>query len=164
MAQLTVLRGAAPAGNGAGLCASGAPVAEPAEPRGRWAALNLVPDVSGGRDGWSEPLEEAPADGAAALLRVLDEVLDPELPVSVVELGLVCGVDFQDGAARVELTYTATACPCMDFIREDVTDRIEREPWVTSVEIDEVWDPPWTNARITEQGRRKLARLGVGAW
>ncbi|MXV95639.1 MAG: metal-sulfur cluster assembly factor [Gemmatimonadetes bacterium] len=97
------------------------------------------------------------------MLAVLDEVLDPELPISVVELGLVYGVDFRDGRATVDLTFTATACPCMDFIRQDVTDRIEREPWVRSVEINEVWDPPWTTARISEEGRRKLGRLGVGA-
>ncbi len=123
----------------------------------------VQPHASGGRDRWSAPLAEAPADGNAALLAALDEVLDPELPISVVELGLVYGVDFRDGRATVDLTFTATACPCMDFIRQDVTDRIEREPWVRSVEINEVWDPPWTTARISEDGRRKLGRLGVGA-
>lgn len=98
----------------------------------------------------------------AALRTVLDEVLDPELPISLVELGLVYRVDFHDGTATVDLTFTATACPCMDFIKQDTTDRIIMEPWVHSVEINEVWDPPWTTARITEEGRRKLRRLGVG--
>ena len=123
----------------------------------------VQPHASGGRDRWSAPLAEVPADGRAALLAVLGEVLDPELPISVVDLGLVYGVHFRDGAVRVDLTYTATACPCMDFIKQDVTDRIEREPWVRTVEINEVWDPPWTTARISEEGRRKLGRLGVGA-
>ena len=122
-----------------------------------------LPDASGGRDSWSAPLAEAPADGAAAVRAVLDEVLDPELPISVVELGLVYGVNFEDGTARIDLTFTATACPCMDFIKQDVSDRIAMEPWVDRVEINEVWDPPWTTARISEEGRRKLARLGVGA-
>ena len=123
----------------------------------------VQPHASGGRDRWSPPLADTPADGKAALLAALNEVLDPELPISLVELGLVYGVDFRDGAATVDLTFTATACPCMDFIKQDVTDRIEREPWVRSVEINEVWDPPWTTARISDEGRRKLGRLGVGA-
>ena len=124
----------------------------------------VQPHASGGRDRWSATLaEEAPADGNAALRAVLDEVLDPELPISLVELGLVYGVDFRDGTATVDLTFTATACPCMDFIKQDVTDRIAMEPWVRAVEINEVWDPPWTTARISEEGRRKLGRLGVGA-
>ena len=122
-----------------------------------------MPHASGGRDRWSEPLTELPDDGAAALCAALDEVLDPELPISVMELGLVYGVAFENGTARVDLTFTATACPCMDFIKQDVRDRLAQEPWVESVEINEVWDPPWTTARISEAGRRKLKRLGVGA-
>ena len=119
--------------------------------------------ASGGRDRWSAPLTEAPADKPAALHAALGEVLDPELPISLVELGLVYGVRFEAGTARVDLTFTATACPCMDFIKQDVRDRIGRERWVDAVEINEVWDPPWTTARITKAGRRKLAALGVGA-
>lgn len=108
-------------------------------------------------------MTEAPVDGSSALRSVLNEVLDPELPISLVELGLVYGVAFRDGTARVDLTFTATACPCMDFIKQDVNDRIAMEPWVDSVEINEVWDPPWTTARISDEGRRKLGKLGVGA-
>ena len=119
--------------------------------------------ASGGRDQWSAPLPVAPVDKRGALRAALGEVLDPELPISLLELGLVYGVDFTDGTARVDLTFTATACPCMDFIKEDVRDRIGSEPWVDAVEINEVWDPPWTTARISEAGRRKLGRLGVGA-
>lgn len=119
--------------------------------------------ASGGRDRWSDPLAVAPEDKAGALRAALGEVLDPELPISLVELGLVYGVDFADGTARVDLTFTATACPCMDFIKQDVRDRIGSEPWVDTVEINEVWDPPWTTARITDAGRRKLGRMGVGA-
>ena len=122
-----------------------------------------MPHASGGRDRWSSPLAEVPEDGDAALRAALGEVLDPELPISLVELGLVYGVAFEHGTARVDLTFTATACPCMDFIKQDVRDRIEMEPWVDAVEINEVWDPPWTTARISDAGRRKLKVLGVGA-
>ena len=121
-----------------------------------------MPHASGGRDRWSAPLRETPEDRDGALRTALDEVLDPELPISVMELGLVYGVAFEHGTARVDLTFTATACPCMDFIKEDLRDRIALEPWVESVEINEVWDPPWTTARISEAGRRKLKTLGVG--
>ncbi len=121
----------------------------------------IMPHASGGRDRWSPPLPATPPDGAATLRTLLNEVLDPELPISLIELGLVYDLGFVDGTARVDLTFTATACPCMDFIKEDVRDRLEREPWVRAVEINEVWDPPWTTARITAEGRRKLRRFGV---
>ena len=125
--------------------------------------------ASGGRDQWSAPLTEAPADKEGALRAALDEVLDPELPISLLELGLVYGVAFDGGRARVDLTFTATACPCMDFIKQDVRDRIGMEPWVDAVEINEVWDPPWTTSpddrrRQAEAGtfRGGRVRLGVG--
>lgn len=117
---------------------------------------------SGGRDVWSPPLKATPSDPDEAVFACLNEVLDPELPISLVELGLIYGVAFADGVATVRMTYTATACPCMEFIQEDVTDRLMQESWIAEVRIDEVWDPPWTSARISPEGRRKLRALGVG--
>ncbi|TVP75259.1 MAG: metal-sulfur cluster assembly factor [Gemmatimonadales bacterium] len=108
-------------------------------------------------------METPPADPEQGLLDCLGEVLDPELPISLVDLGLIYAARLDDdGTARIDLTFTATACPCMAFIREDITDRLEQEPWVESVAIREVWDPPWTRDRITERGRRQLGELGVG--
>ncbi len=116
---------------------------------------------SGGRDRWSAPLGTRPADPHAVVRGALNEVLDPELPIGLVELGLVREIIVQGDQVRVDLTFTATACPCMDFIRSDIVDRLEREPWVGSVEVVEVWDPPWTTDQITAAGREKLRRLGV---
>lgn len=140
------------------------PVRMPVLPRGLDAGIPgwVSTHKSGGRDQWSDPLPEPPADPEAAAWDCLREVLDPELPISLVDLGLVYGLEVRDGRARVDLTFTATACPCMEFIREDVEDRLRRERWIDAVEIREVWDPPWTTDRVTEAGRRHLRRLGVG--
>ncbi len=94
-------------------------------------------------------------------MAALHEVLDPELPVSLVDLGLVYGISFARGIARINLTFTATACPCTDFIKQDVRDRIGAEPWVDRVEVNEVWDPPWTTSRITPRGREQLGNFGI---
>jgi len=118
---------------------------------------------SGGRDVWSAPLTSPPEDAVRAAWDALDEVLDPEIPISLPELGLIYGVEVEGGVARISLTYTATGCPCMEFIREDITDRLESESWIDSVELVEVWDPPWTTERITAEGRAKLRTLGVSA-
>ena len=129
------------------------------------AGLPLAVSIhkSGGRDVWSAPLESPPADPVQATWKALDEVLDPEIPISLPELGLIYGVEVEGGVARISLTYTATACPCMEFIREDITDRLESETWIEAVELIEVWDPPWTSERITPEGRAKLRSLGVSA-
>lgn len=118
---------------------------------------------SGGRDVWSAPRTTTPADPLAAVWEALGEVLDPEIPVSLVDLGLIYGVETRGGVVDVRVTFTATACPCMEFIREDVTDRLLREPWIREVRIEEVWSPPWTTDRISGEGRRKLRTLGMSA-
>ncbi len=118
---------------------------------------------SGGRDQWSEPMVAPPSDPDSALLDCLMEVLDPEIPISVVDLGLIYGARMETGTAHVDLTFTATACPCMEFIREDISDRLLQEEWVDEVDIHEVWDPPWSTDQISEAGRATLKKLGVGA-
>ena len=138
------------------------------EPKGRpvldsGLPLALASHKSGGRDVWSPPMEETPEDLDAALWACLDEVLDPEIPISLVDLGLIYGASMEGGQATLRLTFTATACPCMDFIREDITDRLEQEHWISSVEIEEVWDPPWSRALITDRGRSQLKEMGMGA-
>ncbi len=123
---------------------------------------HLAVHKSGGRDVWSPPLEAEPEDPVAATWVLLQEVLDPEIPISLPELGLIYGVALEDRRATIRLTFTATACPCMEFIREDITDRLQSEFWIEAVEIEEVWDPPWTSEMITPDGRAKLRKLGVG--
>lgn len=144
------------------------PVVRPASPVRAPAPGNALPQrvvshASGGRDQWSAPLPEPPADPAEAARDCLGEVLDPEIPISLVDLGLIYGVEVEDGIARIRLTYTATGCPCMSFIREDIEDRLLQEEWIQRVELHEVWDPPWTRERISERGRTLLRTLGVGS-
>jgi len=125
--------------------------------------LVLASHKSGGRDVWTAPLEATPVDPEATLWNCLNEVLDPEIPISLVDLGLIYGASIQNGQVEIRLTFTATACPCMEFIREDITDRLEQEHWIDSVEIEEVWDPPWSRERITARGRTLLKEMGMGA-
>jgi len=85
--------------------------------------------LSGGRDQWSPPLADRPTDPESAVWACLREVLDPEIPISLVDLGLIYGVGFDAGIVEIDLTFTATACPCMEFIREDIRDRLLSESW-----------------------------------
>lgn len=98
----------------------------------------------------------------ADLWEALKQVNDPEFPVSVVDLGLIYDIRRAGaGVIEVDLTFTATACPCMDFIREDVRERLLQEADVREVRIRDVWDPPWTAERMTEAGRAALRAVGV---
>lgn len=109
------------------------------------------------------PFDAPPADLAERARRALYEVADPEFPISVLDLGLIHEVTAEEdrGEVSVRLTFTATACPCMDFIEWDVRERLLEEPGVESVRIEVLWDPPWTTGRITSRGREILERAGV---
>lgn len=97
------------------------------------------------------------------LWRALCEVADPELPVSLVDLGLICDVRRDGPRAEVDITFTASACPCMEFIIGDVRDRLLQEDGIERVDVRDVWDPPWTTERMTAHARTLLKSFGVAA-
>jgi probable FeS assembly SUF system protein SufT len=90
----------------------------------------------------------------------LGEIYDPELPVSIVELGLVyfAGVEKVEGGAKVtiKMTLTAPGCGIGDVLLEDVRDRLRRMPGVKEVDVQMVFDPPWHSGMMTEAARLAL--------
>ena len=91
----------------------------------------------------------------------LHDVNDPEIPtVSVVDLGVIRSVALADGALRVEMLPTFVGCPAIEVMRERIRERLA--PLADRVEVDVSFAEPWTSDRITEEGRRKLARTGFG--
>ena len=97
----------------------------------------------------------------ARLWQALEDVHDPEFPMSVVDMGLIYGLEWRDGTVHVKLTFTAMGCPAMDFIIGDIRERLLQEDDVENVEIEIVWDPPWTKERLSEKGRMLLQTWGV---
>ncbi len=97
----------------------------------------------------------------ADLWAALQDVHDPEMPISIVDMGLIYGLEAHDGSVHVKLTFTAMGCPAMEFILEDVEQRLREVPGVDRVEIEVVWDPPWTKERLTEAGREALLYWGI---
>ena len=95
------------------------------------------------------------------LWAALAEVQDPEMPVNLVDLGVIYNVTELDGLVEVDLTFTAMGCPASDFILEDVRERLMREAGVREVQVNVVWDPPWTVARMTQEGRDALESWGL---
>ena len=87
-----------------------------------------------------------------ALWDALRDVTDPEIPISVVDMGLIVALTEQAGVVDLKLTFTAMGCPAMDFIMDDIRERLLREPGVHDVRIEIVWEPVWTKARLSEEG------------
>jgi metal-sulfur cluster biosynthetic enzyme len=110
---------------------------------------------------------EAPRDDAAQaagtdtedVLEALRDVVDPELGVNVVDLGLVYGVTLDEGgAATIDMTLTSAACPLTDVIEDQAGAALEG--LVPDFRINWVWLPPWGPDKITEDGREQLRALG----
>jgi metal-sulfur cluster biosynthetic enzyme len=95
------------------------------------------------------------------LWAALSEVQDPEMPINLVDLGVIYGIDERDGVVEVDLTFTAMGCPASDFILDDVRERLLREEGVREVRVNVVWNPPWTSARMTQAGRDTLEAWGL---
>jgi metal-sulfur cluster biosynthetic enzyme len=99
----------------------------------------------------------------ARLWEALRGVEDPEIPVSVVGMGLIVSVSYValDRRADLQITFTAMGCPAMDFIQDDIRSALLADPDVDSVEIEVVWDPVWTKDRIRADARSRMRSLGI---
>ena len=98
-----------------------------------------------------------------ALWDALRDVMDPEIPISVVDMGLIVDLRQQQGIVDLKLTFTAMGCPAMDFIMDDIRARLLQEPGVERVNIEIVWDPVWTRARLSEDGIDIMRTWGISA-
>ena len=92
--------------------------------------------------------------------RALADVLDPEYPVSLVDLGLIRGVEIDEGTARVSIAYCSLGCPCISLIEQDVQERLLQLDGVERVEVVESFEP-WTRKDISVHGLAQLRRVGV---
>jgi metal-sulfur cluster biosynthetic enzyme len=97
------------------------------------------------------------------LWTALSDIEDPEIPVSLVDMGLIVSLDYEHEAQRANLriTYTAMGCPAMDMIQDDIRARLLREPDVEQVDIEVVWDPVWTHRRLSQSARETMRELGI---
>lgn len=118
---------------------------------------DLVKDTFPDADGAAPAVTERPA--IEDLEEAMRDVVDPELMVNVVDLGLVYGIHVDDeNNATVDMTLTSPTCPLTDRLEYDT--QVALGPLVNSVTINWVWLPPWTLDAITDDGREQLRAIG----
>lgn len=109
--------------------------------------------------------DSAPAKSAEeAEKRVWDQLrrcFDPEIPVNIVELGLIydCAVESLAGGgykAEIHFTLTAQGCGMGDFLKEDIRSKLLRVPGIREVQVDLVWEPPWNQSRMSGTAKQQL--------
>lgn len=114
-------------------------------------ALGFTPEVL-----HFEPRSDGRVD-ASQVHQALASVYDPEIPVNIVDLGLVYGCDVaDDGQVFVTMTLTAPGCGMGPVLVDDVKARLARVPNVSGVDVDLVFDPPWSRDMMTEEAQLEL--------
>jgi metal-sulfur cluster biosynthetic enzyme len=86
----------------------------------------------------------------------LKEVIDPEIGISVVDLGLIYGVEIIDDEVRVKMTLTNPACPLQNYLKQQVEDAIARIEGVKKASVQLVFEPPWSPEMMSAEAKAKL--------
>ncbi len=98
----------------------------------------------------------------AAVEASLKQCMDPEVPLNIVEMGLIYGIDVDGGDVDIKMTMTTRGCPLHDTLVQDVTRYAKKVSGVNNVNVEIVWDPPWSMDRMTEEARNKIKGMADG--
>ena len=91
----------------------------------------------------------------------LKQCMDPEIPISIIDLGLIYGVDISEkNDVNIKMTMTTKGCPLHDTMVDDVKRFTRKVSGVNSVNVDIVWDPPWSMDKISEEARAMMKNMG----
>lgn len=93
---------------------------------------------------------------AEQIMNALKNCYDPEIPVNIVDLGLVYDVKVNEGEVFVKMTLTAKGCPAHSFISENVKREVQKIPGVKSTQVEVVWEPPWSPEKMSEAAKKQL--------
>lgn len=86
----------------------------------------------------------------------LRECYDPEIPINILDLGLVYDIQIQEDTVHIQMTLTAPHCPLAGVLAEDVKRKVSEIDGVKNVEVELVWDPPWSPERISDEVKKTL--------
>ena len=119
------------------------------------AALDASPSPA-----HAPPMVDGRRDILADLYAAMKTVRDPEIPVDLVELGLIYDVAIRDdGVVSIEMTLTTPACPAAGALPAEVQSKVALVPGVAAMLVKLVWSPPWTRDRMSEAARLELGLI-----
>lgn len=95
------------------------------------------------------------------VLEALKECYDPEIPINVVDLGLVYGVQVEGSTVKIDLTLTSIGCPLAGELVAQVAAQARTVEGIETADVNLVWSPPWTPMLATEDGKQQLAMMGI---
>jgi|TARA_B100000809_G_scaffold74194_1_gene71987 metal-sulfur cluster biosynthetic enzyme len=93
----------------------------------------------------------------------LKQCMDPEVPLNIVEMGLIYGIDVaENNDVNIKMTMTTQGCPLHETLVQDATRYVKKVPGVNNVNVDIVWDPPWSMDKMSEEAKIKIKNMGTG--
>lgn len=92
---------------------------------------------------------------------VVDEIPDPHIPVSLVEMAMIYDIEADDGDVVVEMTYPCMGCPAYDMIQNDIKSCLTILDGVDTVDVEVIWDPVWSKEMLTNEVREKMRESGI---
>ena len=94
----------------------------------------------------------------------LKQCMDPEVPLSIVDMGLVYGIDISDNNdVNIKMTMTTKGCPLHDTMVDDVKRYTKKVPGVNNVNVDIVWEPPWSMDKMSDEAKALMKNMGAKA-
>lgn len=96
---------------------------------------------------------------AADVIEALREIYDPEIPVNIYDLGLIYRIEVEKGETQIDMTLTTPGCPVAQSFPGMVEATIKKVPGVKSTQVHLVWDPPWTQDKLSEEARLQLGLI-----
>lgn len=99
------------------------------------------------------------ADVEAAITKELKKIYDPEIPMNIVDLGLIYGFAWTGDEVTLHMTLTAPGCPVAGVLADEIKLAMEKVPTVTKATVEFVWEPPWTPEKMSEFARRQFGYL-----
>jgi FeS assembly SUF system protein len=93
------------------------------------------------------------------IVGVLKTVRDPEIPVDIHSMGLIYGIELDGGEVRIEMTLTTPNCPVAESLPNEVKEKVAALDGVDTVQVDLVWDPPWTVEKLSEAARLEMGLM-----
>jgi len=98
-----------------------------------------------------------------AVRNSLKQCMDPEVPLNIVDMGLIYGIDVTpSNDVNIKMTMTTQGCPLHDTLVQDVTRFAKKVPGVNNVKVDVVWDPPWSMEKMSDEAKQILKDMGTG--
>jgi metal-sulfur cluster biosynthetic enzyme len=101
----------------------------------------------------------ANAEREGLIIEQLKKIYDPEIPMNIVDLGLIYGFDWKGDDVILHMTLTAVGCPVAGILADEVKSAIERVPGIHGATVDMIWEPPWTPERMSEFAKRQFGYL-----